>query len=399
MVNDIVLDTGCARTMVCKDLVPEHKTAVGESIRSRCVHGDITYPVADLNLEISGVRLQVRAAVAEELPVAVLLGTAVPELGQLLHPDLRNNAEKAGEVLVVTRAQARVSAQAEADDQPNSVETGEKTQVPFGTQQDSQFSTFHNDLFRTPLLRAPLTKREKRRTRYMHGLVRAKDRPLSQQSNSMSLDIAEEDIKQMEDSDTMLNRVRELPNDPAQPFFTEDGLLYRNWEPWTRRGQGGSETVSQLILPKDCHPLALELTHSIPGSNFQSQLLKELYHLLHVDAIRTSPYHPHTDGVVERFNQTLKSMLRKTAAEEGKDWDKMIPFLLFAYREVPQESTGFKLLYGRDVRGPLDVLKERWVADKRSNQNVLSYVLHMREKLAAMSQLAKESCSQTKSVV
>ena len=53
------------------------------------------------------------------------------------------------------------------------------------------------------------------------------------------------------------------------------------------------------------------------GSNFQSQLSQELYKLLRVSAIRTSPYHPQTDGLLERFNQTLKSMLRKCAAEEG----------------------------------------------------------------------------------
>ena len=125
------------------------------------------------------------------------------------------------------------------------------------------------------------------------------------------------------------------------------------------------------------------------GSNFQSQLLQELYQLLHVRAIRTSPYHPQTDGLVERFNQTLKSMLRKCAREEGKDWDRMIPFLLFAYREVPQESTGFspfELLYGRDVRGPLDVLRETWVSSKKANQDILSYVLLMRDKLAAMTE-------------
>ena len=75
------------------------------------------------------------------------------------------------------------------------------------------------------------------------------------------------------------------------------------------------------------------------GSNFTSKLLVELYKMLHVHPIRTSPYQPQTNGFVERFNQTLKAMLRKTATSEGKDWDKMLPYLLFAYREVPQAST------------------------------------------------------------
>ena len=72
-------------------------------------------------------------------------------------------------------------------------------------------------------------------------------------------------------------------------------------------------------------------------------------------------YHPQTDGLVERFNQTLKAMLRKSATEDGKDWDKLVPYVLFAYREVPQASTGFspfELVYGRAVKGPLDILKE-----------------------------------------
>ena len=58
------------------------------------------------------------------------------------------------------------------------------------------------------------------------------------------------------------------------------------------------------------------------------------------------------DGLVKQFNQTLKAMLRKATQNEGKDWDKLIPFLLFAYWEVPRASTGFspfELLYGRAV--------------------------------------------------
>jgi transposase InsO family protein len=113
--------------------------------------------------------------------------------------------------------------------------------------------------------------------------------------------------------------------------------------------------------------------------------------MLHIQPIRTTPYHPQTDGLVERFNQTLKLMLRKTAVKEGIDWDKMLPYVLFAYREVPQTSTGFspfELLYGHQVRGPLDVLKETWQSSEKSEESVVSHVLSIREKLEKMKILA-----------
>ena len=130
------------------------------------------------------------------------------------------------------------------------------------------------------------------------------------------------------------------------------------------------------------------------GSNFTSQLLREVYNLLKVQVIQTSPYHPQTDSMVERFNQTLKLLLRKAATEDGKDWDRLLPYLLFAYREVPQVSTGFspfELLYDQQVQGPLDVLKETYETDKRSNEIVASYVLSVQEKLARMSELMTEN--------
>ena len=61
-----------------------------------------------------------------------------------------------------------------------------------------------------------------------------------------------------------------------------------------------------------------------------SKLMKTLYRQLGIAGIRTTPYHPQTDGSVERFNGTLKSML-KFVDEAGRDWDTWIPFLLFAY--------------------------------------------------------------------
>ena len=126
------------------------------------------------------------------------------------------------------------------------------------------------------------------------------------------------------------------------------------------------------------------------GANFMSILLQELYHLLHIKRIRTSPYHPQTDGLVERFNGTLKSMLKKFVSREQSDWDEYLPYLLFAYREVPQESTGFspfELLYGRKVRGPLDVLKESWTGETTEPKTTIQQVIEMRQQMKEMSEL------------
>ncbi|XP_042611929.1 uncharacterized protein LOC122144820 [Cyprinus carpio] len=131
------------------------------------------------------------------------------------------------------------------------------------------------------------------------------------------------------------------------------------------------------------------------GTNFTSKQIKQVYSMLRIHPIQTTPYHPQTDGMVERFNQTLKSMLRKFVSETGADWDHWLPYLMFAYREVPQVSTGyspFELLYGRQVRGPLDVLKEAWEADNGSEHiNILSYVIKMREKMDSMVEMVRSN--------
>ena len=126
------------------------------------------------------------------------------------------------------------------------------------------------------------------------------------------------------------------------------------------------------------------------GTNFMSQLLRELYNLLNIRPIRTSPYHSQTDGLVERFNKTLKALLRKLVNKEGYDWDRLLPYVLFAYWEVPQSTTGFspfELLYSREVRGPLDVLKEECEAEKRSDESVVSHILAIRERMEEMTEI------------
>ena len=43
------------------------------------------------------------------------------------------------------------------------------------------------------------------------------------------------------------------------------------------------------------------------GTNFTSSLMQEFYNIFGIHAIKTSAYHPQTDGLVERFNSTLKT--------------------------------------------------------------------------------------------
>ena len=117
-------------------------------------------------------------------------------------------------------------------------------------------------------------------------------------------------------------------------------------------------TIARLLVTKIIpqHGVPSQLL-SDRGSAFLSSLMFEIYRLMGIKKLNTTAYHPQTDGLVERFNRTLSDMLAKTVATGGRDWDDYLPYVLFAYRASPQESTGespFFLLYGRDPQLPID---------------------------------------------
>ncbi len=129
------------------------------------------------------------------------------------------------------------------------------------------------------------------------------------------------------------------------------------------------------------------------GTPFMSRLMADLCCLLQVRQIKTTVYHPQTDGLVERFNQTLKQMLRRVAADDRRDWDKMLPYVLFGIREVPQASTGFtpfELLFGRQPRGLLDVAREAWEHQPAAHRSNLEHVREMRERIDRVMPLVRE---------
>ena len=72
-----------------------------------------------------------------------------------------------------------------------------------------------------------------------------------------------------------------------------------------------AETIAEELIKLFAQMGIPEEILTDQGTNFTAELLKELYCLLHVKAICTSPYHPRTNGLVERFNGMLKNMLKK----------------------------------------------------------------------------------------
>src|SRR5688572_15693786 len=84
----------------------------------------------------------------------------------------------------------------------------------------------------------------------------------------------------------------------------------------------------------------------------RNQVVKELTEKFEVKHGFSSPYHPKTNGLVERFNKTLCESLAKLG---GKDWDKQIAPVLFAYRSKIHSTTkmtSFYLTYGRKITIP-----------------------------------------------
>lgn len=158
-----------------------------------------------------------------------------------------------------------------------------------------------------------------------------------------------------------------------------------------------SETVAEALVSIFCRIGFPEEILSDLGTQFVSECMAQVARLLSIRQLTTAPYNPACNGLVERFNGTLKTMLRRLCSEQPKLWPRFLGPLLFAYREVPQDSTGFspfELIYGRNVRGPMQILKRLWTEedeDERSEvRSSYQYVLELRDRLEATLELARE---------
>jgi hypothetical protein len=92
------------------------------------------------------------------------------------------------------------------------------------------------------------------------------------------------------------------------------------------------------------------------GAQFIAHFWEQLQHSLGTKLIRSSAYHPQTDGQTEKINQILKDMLRSCVIQYDKNWDKCLALAEFSYNNSYQSSlkmAPFEALYGRRCRTPL----------------------------------------------
>ena len=134
------------------------------------------------------------------------------------------------------------------------------------------------------------------------------------------------------------------------------------------------------------------------GAQFMGVLLKQLCLRLGVRKIRTTPYHPQSNGSVERMHGTLVPMLRKLASK----WDDQVKFALYAIRATPNKSTGFapfEVIHGRVLRSPLDVVVQEIDPGHSKNVKAIEWLDELNKRVSTIREevvknVGKAQCEQ-----
>ena len=134
--------------------------------------------------------------------------------------------------------------------------------------------------------------------------------------------------------------------------------------------------------------------HSDQGRNFESLVFQEMCKLLGMEKTRTTALHPQSDGMVERFNQTVEAMLSKFVAEDQRDWDEHLPLLMMAYRSAVHETTGLspcELMLGRSINLPIDLMFGTPEPQRDYPSDQSDYVEKLRERIERTHTFAREN--------
>ncbi len=158
-----------------------------------------------------------------------------------------------------------------------------------------------------------------------------------------------------------------------------------------------AETVAQefllgLVKTFGC-PLEI---HTDQGKQFDGNLFKAFCDLLTIKKTRTTPYHPASNGQVERYNRVILQMIRCYVEGNSRNWDQHLPLLSMALHAMEHHETGFtpnQLMLGREVLMPQDlVLGTAAVHEKYTHSE---WVKVQAEKLDEIYKIVRDNLKQT----
>ncbi|MGH0129364.1 UNVERIFIED_CONTAM: hypothetical protein FKN15_043515 [Acipenser sinensis] len=154
-----------------------------------------------------------------------------------------------------------------------------------------------------------------------------------------------------------------------------------------------AETVAEALLEGFFSRFGIpQELHSDQGRNFESRVFAEMCRRMGIQKTRTTPLHPQSDGLVERFNRTLAVQLAVTTASHQKDWDTQLPLVLLACRSAVQDSTACTpalLMLGRELRTPAEMIFGR-PSDTPSVPPGPEYARRLQDRLEVAHHFARE---------
>ena len=105
--------------------------------------------------------------------------------------------------------------------------------------------------------------------------------------------------------------------DAGNKYILVVGDYFTKWkEAYPMRDMEATTVARLLVNEFFCRFGLPDTLHTDQGRNFESSLIKEICSLLGIHKTRTTPYHPQSDGLVERFNRTLLNMLSLATSED-----------------------------------------------------------------------------------
>nr|XP_055054004.1 uncharacterized protein LOC129439426 [Misgurnus anguillicaudatus] len=136
--------------------------------------------------------------------------------------------------------------------------------------------------------------------------------------------------------------------------------------------------------------------HTDQGRNFESRLFSEFCRQLGIWKTRTTPLHPQSDGLVERYNRTLATQLALCVSRDQRDWDLQLPLVLLATRSAVQETTGCTpalLMLGRELRTPSSLIMGQ-PPDAPAAPPGLEYAHQLQDRLQSAHEYARRQALQ-----